>query len=155
MALRPRGRLVVCVIAVGAATVAATVCAADPLPTPAADAARATDDADATTRWSRNRVFAVSYVSDPSPVPLLKIHSWTITVRDAAGNPVPDARVTVLGGMPAHGHGLPTAPQVQNLGGGRYLIEGLKFHMPGAWVVGFRIKDGPRVDSVNFDLQLD
>ena len=63
--------------------------------------------------------------------------------------------ITVLGGMPAHAHGLPTVPQVKELGGGRYLIEGLKFHMPGAWVVAFRIKAGSIVDSVRFDLQLE
>jgi hypothetical protein len=57
--------------------------------------------------------------------------------------------------MPAHAHGLPTTPQVKSLGGGRYLIEGLKFHMPGAWEVALRIKAGAGTDSVTFDLQLD
>lgn len=149
MALAPRGLLLLGVLAAGAPSFAVTS------PTPAPTPAPAPDDVGAATRWSRNRVFQVSYVSDPSPVPLLAIHSWTVTVRDAAGAPVPDARVTVLGGMPAHGHGLPTVPQVRELGGGRYLIEGLKFHMPGAWVVGFRIKAGTSIDAVNFDLQLD
>jgi hypothetical protein len=107
------------------------------------------------TRWSTKRLFEVSYTSSPAPVPLLQVHSWTVTIADAAGRPVPDARITVLGGMPAHAHGLPTTPQVQSLGGGRYLIEGLKFHMPGAWVVGLRIKAGALIDSVTFNLQLD
>ena len=47
-----------------------------------------------------------------------------------------------------------TGPNL-SLGSGRYLIEGLRFHMPGAWVVGFRIKAGSVIDAVNFDLQLD
>lgn len=108
-----------------------------------------------TTRWSRQRLFNVSYTASPSPIPLRTVLSWTITITDAHEQPVADARLTVLGGMPEHGHGLPTIPQVKNLGGGRYLIEGLKFHMPGAWVVGFRIKAGTLTDSVSFDLQLD
>ena len=111
--------------------------------------------ANAMTRWSTKRLFEVSYISSPTPVPLLQVHSWTVTIADAAGHAVNDARITVLGGMPAHAHGLPTTPQVQSLGGGRYLIEGLKFHMPGAWVVALRIKAGALIDSVTFDLQLD
>ncbi len=145
MALRPRAFILLGVIAVGGPSAAAPT----PMPAPSPVAAPAA------ARWSRNRVFQVSWVSDPSPVPLLAIHAWTITVLDAAGTPVPDARITVLGGMPAHGHGLPTTPQVKSLGGGRYLVEGLKFHMPGDWVVGFRIKAGDLVDSVNFDLHFD
>jgi hypothetical protein len=147
MGRRLRGLVLLGVLASGAVVLPAA--AAGPAPT-----AAATPDP-STTRWSRNRSFQVSYVSEPSPPPLLTVHSWTVTIRDAAGTPVPDARVTVLGGMPAHGHGFPTSPQIKELGGGRYLIEGLKFHMPGAWVVGLRIKAGTTVDSVNFDVQLD
>ncbi len=56
--------------------------------------------------------------------------------------------------VPEHEHGLPTLPQVKNLGGGRYLIEGLKFHMPGSWIVALRIKSGGVTDSVRFELAL-
>jgi hypothetical protein len=56
--------------------------------------------------------------------------------------------------MPAHGHGLPTVPTLRELGDGRYLVEGVKFHMPGAWVMAFRIKAGAVVDSVRFALEL-
>ncbi len=120
--------------------------------TPAATASPAADAA--TTRWSEKRAFRVHYDSSPTPVPLLALHSWTLMVVDADERPVADARITVLGGMPAHAHGLPTVPQVKSLGGGRYLIEGLKFHMPGAWVVAFRIKAGTVTDSVRFELEL-
>jgi hypothetical protein len=112
------------------------------------------DEAGATRRWSTKHLFEVGYTSSPAPVPLLQVHSWTVTIADAAGRPVNDASITVLGGMPAHAHGLPTTPQVKSLGGGRYLIEGLKFHMPGAWAVALRIKAGAVTDSVTFDLEL-
>jgi hypothetical protein len=110
--------------------------------------------ADATTRWSEHRLFRVRYVSSPAPVPLLAVHSWTVTIVDPNDQPVSDAQLTVLGGMPEHAHGLPTVPQVTSLGDGRYLVEGLKFHMPGAWVVAFRIKAGAVTDSVRFELAL-
>jgi YtkA-like protein len=130
--------------------VCAGIAGAAPPPSPAVTAIPG-----ATTRWSTKHLFAVGYVPTPSPVPLLQVHSWTLTIVDAAGRPVNDATITVDGGMPAHAHGLPTTPQVKALGEGRYLVEGLKFHMPGDWVVGFRIKAGAVVDAVKFDLQLD
>jgi hypothetical protein len=87
-------------------------------------------------------------------VPLLTLHTWTITITDAAGQPVRDARVTVLGAMPAHAHGLPTTPVVSAVGDGRYRVEGLKFHMPGAWIVAFRIEASAGIDAVSFALDL-
>jgi hypothetical protein len=107
-----------------------------------------------TTSWSLKRHFRASYVSSPAPVPLLTVHSWTVTIVDADEHPVTDARITVLGAMPEHDHGFPTLPKVKNLGGGRYLIEGLKFHMPGNWIVALRIKSGDVTDSVRFELAL-
>lgn len=108
----------------------------------------------ATSGWTAKRLYRVAWTSTPSPVPMLVLHAWTITITDAAGLPVDDARVIVLGGMPAHSHGLPTTPVVRGLGGGRYLVEGLKFHMPGAWVVAFRIKAAAGTDAVSFPLEL-
>jgi hypothetical protein len=117
-------------------------------------AARETPVPGATARWSEKHLFHVRYESTPSPVPLLAVHSWTITVVAADGHPVRGAVVTVLGGMPAHAHGLPTTPVVTELEDGRYRVDGLKFHMPGAWIVAFRIKAGAEVDAVSFALDL-
>jgi hypothetical protein len=48
--------------------------------------------------------------------------------------PIEDAALTVTGGMPEHNHGMPTQPQItQQLAAGRYLLEGVRFHMPGLW----------------------
>lgn len=35
--------------------------------------------------------------------------------------------------MPAHRHGMNYRPTLQALGGGRWRVEGLLFHMPGTW----------------------
>jgi hypothetical protein len=57
--------------------------------------------------------------------------------------------------MPQHGHGLPTSPQVtQNLGNGDYLVEGMKFQMPGWWEVRFSISAGAQTDTITFNLTL-
>ena len=135
---------VACVVSVLALVAAAAVArAVDVAPTPGTSSA-----------WTEKRLYRVAWASTPSPVPMLTLHAWTITITDVDEKPVDDARVTVLGGMPAHAHGLPTTPSVRPLGGGRYLVEGLKFHMPGAWVVAFRIKAAAGIDAVSFPFEL-
>lgn len=101
-------------------------------------------------------LFRVSYSSNEKPLPLNQIHSWTLHVETAEGQPVENAEISIDGGMPQHGHGLPTRPQVtENLGGGDYRVEGMKFQMPGWWEVRFDIKAGGQSDTVTFNLILE
>jgi hypothetical protein len=59
---------------------------------------------------------------------------FAITARLACdGRPVEGARVAVRASMPEHGHGMVTRPVDRELGGGAYVSEGLKLHMPGRW----------------------
>ena len=109
----------------------------------------------ATTQLTHGGLFRVSFTSQLDPLAINQIHSWTLHVETADGQPVEDATIVVDGGMPQHGHGLPTQPQVtQNLGGGDYLVEGLKFQMPGWWEVKFRITADGQSDGVIFNLVL-
>jgi hypothetical protein len=101
-------------------------------------------------------LFRVSWSSDSAPAPLNQIHTWTIHVETADGQPVDDAEINVDGGMPDMNHGLPTSPQVtQNLGGGDYLVEGMKFQMLGWWEVRFNISANGQSDTVTFNLILE
>jgi hypothetical protein len=107
------------------------------------------------TRLTDQGVFMVTYTSSIDPVPVNNIHTWTIHVESAAGEPIEQAEITVDGGMPQHNHGLPTKPQVtQDLGDGDYQVEGLRFNMPGWWEVSFHITAGGQSDSVTFNLSL-
>ena len=109
----------------------------------------------ATTRLTDQQKFNISYNSSSMPIPLNQIHTWTLHVETAAGQPVEKAEITVDGGMPQHGHGLPTQPMVtQDLGGGDYLVEGMKFQMPGWWTVSFSINAGGQSDTVTYNLIL-
>lgn len=113
------------------------------------------DAAYAKTMVSKAGTFKVTYTSDPEAVPVDKLHSWKLKVETADGKPVKDAKITVGGTMPEHGHGMPTQPTVtKNYGDGTYLVEGMKFSMPGWWVVNFSIKAGGKKDSVTYNLQL-
>ena len=83
------------------------------------------------------------------------VHNWVIDLRLPDGSPVKNATIKVDGGMPQHGHGLPTAPQVTKyLGEGRYLVEGLRFHMPGWWELRLDITAAGQRDAVTFNLML-
>jgi len=108
-----------------------------------------------TTRRSEKGAYKATIVSLAEPIPLNQVHSWRLHLEDASGRPLEDAQIQVDGGMPQHGHGLPTEPRVtRNLGGGDYLVEGLKFQMPGWWVVRFGISSGGTTDEVTFNLRL-
>lgn len=88
-------------------------------------------------------------------IPQGKLQRWTLHLETAAGAPVDSATVTVDGGMPQHGHGLPTKPQVTRmLGNGDHLVEGMKFNMGGWWVVKFGVDAAAGRDSVVFNLKL-
>jgi hypothetical protein len=109
----------------------------------------------ATTRLTDQGLFKVSYSSSAGAIPINQIHSWTLHVETAGGQTVEQAEITVDGGMPQHGHGLPTQPRVtEYLGEGNFLIEGLRFNMPGWWEVTFHIAAGDERDSVTFNLVL-
>lgn len=48
----------------------------------------------------------------PAAAPTInQIHTWQIKLSPPDGAPVRNARIAVDGGMPQHGHGLPTRPQ--------------------------------------------
>jgi hypothetical protein len=89
----------------------------------------------------------------PTPAPAInQMHSWKVKLATADGAPVHGARFVVDGGMPQHGHGLPTQPRVtRELDDGTYALDGMKFSMTGWWEVKLAI-EGPRgADQVTFN----
>jgi hypothetical protein len=84
-----------------------------------------------------------------------RMQTVEVVIRDAAGAPVDDATIEIDGGMPQHGHGLPTRPRVtRNLGDGRYRIDGVRFNMGGWWELKLAIARGSSPDTVTFNLAL-
>jgi len=122
---------------------------------PGHGAMKASAEQMARTQWSAHRRFRVAYEPLEDPVPLNAVHAWKLSVTDPGGRPVTGARIEVDGGMPAHDHGLPTAPKVASMGGGAYRIEGMKFHMRGAWVVKLNIAAAGQRDAVTFHVMLE
>ena len=98
------------------------------------------------------------YVATLEPErPLRPRQTQTVRVRilDSDGQPIENAAITIDGGMPQHGHGLPTRPRVtRNLGGGTYLIEGVRFNMGGWWEFKVSITGSTGADTITFNLSL-
>jgi hypothetical protein len=114
------------------------------------------DDLDLTLRKPTDHgLYIASAEPGLSPIAVGTMHGWVVGITTPDGTPVEQAEIFVDGGMPQHGHGLPTEPAVSaNLGGGRYQVEGMKFNMPGWWVINVSVNgpDGP--DTVTFNLVL-
>jgi hypothetical protein len=90
-----------------------------------------------------------------APLRPRRLQMVSVELRDAGGRPVDGAAIKVDGGMPQHGHGLPTQPRVtRNLEGGVYQIEGVRFNMGGWWEFTLAINSAAGPDQVTFNLAL-
>lgn len=77
-----------------------------------------------------------------SDVALGELHTWRLRIARSDGGDIGDATVSFDGGMPSHGHGLPTAPRlVPQHERGDYFVEGVRFHMSGAWELRVELQD--------------
>ena len=108
------------------------------------------------TRLSEGGRYRATIRPQGDTIPQGRLHRWTLQLETAAGAPVERATITVDGGMPQHGHGLPTKPRVtRHLGNGEHAVEGMKFNMGGWWVVKVRVAaEGTGSDSLVFNLKL-
>jgi hypothetical protein len=104
------------------------------------------------TRPTADNKFVVTLQPPATPPAINQLHTWQVRLASAQGAPIAHARIKVDGGMPQHGHGLPTRPQVtQELPDGTYLIEGMKFSMTGWWEIKLAIDSAAGADKVTFN----
>lgn len=107
------------------------------------------------TRTSEAGLYRATIRPQGDTIPTGRLQRWTLHLETVDGRPVDSAAVAVDGGMPQHGHGLPTRPRVTRaLGGGDHLVEGLRFNMGGWWVVKFHVSAPAGSDSLVFNLSL-
>jgi hypothetical protein len=104
------------------------------------------------TRATIQKKYIVAIRPLADTIRINQMHAWEVKVTLPAGNPVLQAHIDVDGGMPQHGHGLPTQPRVtQELGDGRYLVEGMKFSMTGWWELKLSVHSAGVTDQVTFN----
>ena len=105
-------------------------------------------------RASANRLYTATLEPTEALRPR-KLQSVRITVVDDAGLPVEGASMTIGGGMPQHGHGLPTRPRMTRaIAAGTYEIEGVRFNMGGWWEFKVTIATDRGEDTITFNLSL-
>ena len=96
--------------------------------------------------------YVVRMESPATPPAINQMHAWQIKLSSPDGAPVRNARIAVDGGMPQHGHGLPTRPQVtREVAAGTYLMEGMKFSMTGWWEIKLAIQAADGADTAVFN----
>ena len=124
--------------------------------TPPGAAAAARDGDPALKRTSDRALFRVHLSSDILPVPMRRIHTWTVQVSDRDGRPVEGASIAVAGGKPRPPRARPAGPRVAAADSpGVYKITGVRFPMMGRWILNLAIQtpDG-RSDTVTFKVVL-
>jgi len=105
-------------------------------------------------RFSAKRTYSAT-LEPQEPLRVRKLQTVAVLITDAQGHPVEGATISVDGGMPEHGHGLPTQPRITRaLGGGVYEIEGVRFSMGGWWELKLAIDSAAGADTVTFNLSL-
>lgn len=115
------------------------------------------NDLDLSLRHSSAQGRYVVQMEPPAALPAVnQIHAWQIKVTYPDGAPVRNAHLSVDGGMPQHGHGLPTRPKVtREVADGTYLLEGMKFSMTGWWEIKLAIQSAGGTDTVVFNTVFD
>ena len=117
----------------------------------------------ATNGWSQSATFSLTtsqgsgleIFSRLNPLAINTIHSWELVLYTADGVPLNGAQLSVVGGMPDHDHGLPTSPVVTGeITPGHYLLEGMRFHMPGRWLLTFNVISDQGSESATLEFQL-
>jgi len=97
----------------------------------------------------------VATLQPAKPLRPRQMQTVRLVMRDGDGRAIDEAQITIDGGMPQHGHGLPTRPRVtRRLGDGVYEIEGVRFNMGGWWEFRLAIEGARGVDTVTFHLDL-
>jgi YtkA-like len=92
----------------------------------------------------------------PKPWPVIVGRHFAVDVVLCASPGVPAAdALRVDADMPAHRHGMNYRASVKPLGDGRFVAEGLMFHMPGRWRFIFDFGNGAQALRVTHEVEVE
>jgi hypothetical protein len=91
--------------------------------------------------------YSLTYRTKPAK-PAVGEHFVVEMAVCAKGGEAAAEAVRVDGFMPEHNHGMNYKAVVKTGEGGRYLAEGMLFHMPGKWDFIFEVRGGGRTDRM-------
>ncbi len=99
--------------------------------------------------------YTVTLSPDGPNVPIGPLHRWVLELSTADGETFVPRQLGIYGGMPGHGHGLPSEPRVtRQLDAGRYLIDGVRFNMAGHWQLAIGVVGPEGADKIVFDFEV-
>lgn len=100
--------------------------------------------------------FVITLRPEADRIPIGPLHAWIIEVTTPDGRPAAVRQLVFDGAMPQHGHGFETAPQVTDaLGEGRFRVDGVRFHMAGAWKLRIDVAEAGAADVAYLDLEVE
>jgi len=83
---------------------------------------------------SERGIYKLHFSTDYNQIPIRQMHTWRVRVSDAQGEAFIPGNIAIDGGMPSHGHGLPSEPKFTHyLGDGELQLDGILFNMLGTW----------------------
>ncbi len=152
---RSRARRFASIVLIMAAAVAATGCSHAMMMIHGTGARRpALTEFGLGPRASAHNLYTAT-LATAAPLRTRQMQTVRVAIVDGDGRPVDGAALAIDGGMPEHGHGLPTRPRVARvLGEGAYEVEGVRFNMGGWWEFKVTITSERGADIVTFNLSL-
>jgi len=108
-------------------------------------------DGESRSQVTQSGTAVVSWVPVPAPMPFNQLFELDVTWIGSDGT-LPDAASTIVldALMPAHGHGMQTAPVVEITGPGQARVKGMKLHMRGIWEFRFTLQTQAGQDLATF-----
>ena len=98
----------------------------------------------------------VGILSTPGSPPIGEIHAWKLSLTLPDGTAFLPGILQIGGGMPGHGHGLPTEPTFTRLlDDGRFLLEGVMFNMTGSWELTVTVVGPDGLDLLSTEFLLE
>ena len=98
--------------------------------------------------------YLVAYRTQPGKISVGQHFSMDLVVCPKSGQAAPES-LRVDAYMPEHSHGMNYRTTVKSVEGGRYLAEGLMFHMPGRWDFIFELRASGKTDRVTRSVMLE
>ena len=97
----------------------------------------------------------VATLENRGPVRVRQMQTVRVAIVDGNGRAVDGATLAIDGGMPQHGHGLPTRPRMTGAWAPAAIeVEGVRFNMGGWWEFKVTITSERGADTVTFNLSL-
>ncbi len=122
--------------------------------TGAANAACPPTEADGTVLRNGDLLLAYQPLGKTGRIPMAKHFALDVQLCDKSG--ISGARLHKADAtMPEHRHGMNYRPVITPLGGGRFRVEGMMFHMAGRWELVFEVQSGKELVRLTHDVQIE